>query len=119
LWTAVNVGTNDFIDDCNALDAIALGVPSKLRGSIASKATTKLAWDSLKKTHVGVDGVRQAMANTLRHEFDSLKFKDGESIDDFGVRITDLANQLEVLDSGYMMPEILWKFLQATPPRYS
>lgn len=64
LWTAVNVSTNDFIDDCNALEAIALGVPPELRGSIASKATAKLAWDSLKRRHLGVDGVRQAMANS-------------------------------------------------------
>jgi len=35
LWTTVNIGTSDFIDDCNAL-----------------------------KTHLGVDGVRQAMANS-------------------------------------------------------
>ena len=119
LWTAVNDGTADFADDRNALEAIALGVPPEMQGGIASKATAKLAWDSLKMQHLGVDRVRQAKANTLRREFDSLRFKDGESVDDFGVRITDLASRCEVLGEGYSEPEIVRKFLQATPPRYA
>ena len=41
------------------------------------------------------------------------------AIDDFDVHITNLANQLEVLDNVYTEPEIMWKFLQATPLRYS
>ncbi|XP_066377809.1 uncharacterized protein [Miscanthus floridulus] len=90
-----------------------------MQGAISNKATAKIAWEALKKTHLGVDRVRLAKANTLRREFDSLKFKDGESVDDFGIRITDLANQLEVLNNGYTEPEIVRKFLQATPPRYS
>jgi hypothetical protein len=36
--------------------------------------------------------MRQAKANTLQCEFDLLWFKDGESIDDFGMHITDLIN---------------------------
>lgn len=118
LWTAANVGTDNFVDDRNALEAIALGVPPEMQGSIASKPTAKEAWDSLKKTHLGVDRVRQARANTLRRAFEDIKFKDGESVDDFGVRIRDLANQLEVLDAGYTEAEQVRKFLQATPPKY-
>ena len=53
------------IGDRNALEAIALGVPPEMQGVIASKATTKIAWDTLKKTHLGVDRVRQAKAKTL------------------------------------------------------
>jgi hypothetical protein len=90
-WEAVTVGTVDFIEDRNALEAIALGLPEELHGSIARKATAKAAWDALKKVHLGVDRVRQAKANTLHREFDALKFKDGESVDDFAVRITDMA----------------------------
>ncbi|XP_066387635.1 uncharacterized protein [Miscanthus floridulus] len=119
LWTAVNVGTTDYTDDRNALEVIALGVPLEMQGAISNKATAKISWEALKKTHLGVDRVRLAKANTLRREFDSLKFKDGESVDDFSIRITDLANQLVVLDNGYTEPEIMRKFLWATPPRYS
>jgi hypothetical protein len=114
----VQVGAIDYIDDRNALEAIALGVPEEMHGCIARKATAKEAWDSLKKMHLRVDRVRQAKANTLRREFDALRFKDGESVDDFAIRITDVASQLEVLDAGYTEPKIVRKFLQAMPPRY-
>ena len=100
------------------MEAIALGVPEEMHGSIARKATAKEAWDSLKKMHLGVDRVRQAKANTLRREFNALRFKDGESVDDFAIWITDVASQLEVLDAGYTEPEVVRKFLQAMPPRY-
>jgi 4-aminobutyrate aminotransferase-like enzyme len=97
----------DFADDRNALETIAFGVPPELQGSIARKPTAKAAWDSLKKTHLDVDRVSQARANMPRQEFDTLQFKDAELVDDFGARITDLANQLEVLNTGYMEPEIV------------
>ena len=118
LWETVQVGAIDYIDDRNALEAITLGVPEEMHGSIARKAIAKEAWDSLKKMHLGVDRVRQAKANTLRREFDALRFKDLESVDDFAIRITDVASQLEVLDAGYTEPEVVRKFLQAMPPRY-
>ena len=92
MWTTVNIGTIDYTNDRNALEAITLGVPLEMQGAIASKATTKYAWDAFKKTHLGVDRVHLAKANMLQREFNSLKFKDGESIDDFGICITNLAN---------------------------
>lgn len=55
LWMAVNISTTDYIDDHNALEAIALEVPPKMQEAIASKASAKIAWDALKKTHLNVD----------------------------------------------------------------
>jgi hypothetical protein len=62
--------------------------------------------------------VRKAKASTLRHEFDSLKFRDGELVDEFGTRITQLTNRLAVLGDDYTEEEIVRKFLQALPPRF-
>jgi hypothetical protein len=103
----VNIGTIDYTDDRNTLEVITLGMPLEMQGAILNKATAKIAWEALKKMHLGVDQVHQAKANTLLREFDSLKFKDGESMDDFSIRITDLTNQLEVLNNGYTEPEIM------------
>jgi hypothetical protein len=54
-WMAVNANTTDYIDDHSALEAIAPRVPPKMQGAIASKATTKIAWNTLKKTHLDVE----------------------------------------------------------------
>lgn len=83
---AVNVGTIDYIDNHNALEAIPLRVSSEMQGAIVSNTITNITWDALKKTHLGVDRVRQAKTNTLQREFNSLRFKDGESIDNFGAQ---------------------------------
>jgi hypothetical protein len=118
LWNAVVDGTTDFTEDRMALEVISKAVPPEMLGSVATKETTKLAWDALKQRNIGVDRVRKAKASTLRREFDSLKFRDGESVDEFGTRITQLTNRLAVLGDDYTEEEIVRKFLQALPPRF-
>lgn len=54
-----------------------------------------------------MDHVSQARVNMLHQEFDMLQFKDAELVDNFGARITDLTNQLEVLYAGYREPKIV------------
>jgi hypothetical protein len=100
LWIAVSIGTNDLTEDRMALEVLTKAIPAELMGTIANKATAKIAWDSLKLMNVGVERVWKAKASTLRREFDSLKFKDGETVDDFGIRINRIANQLAVLGGG-------------------
>lgn len=119
LWDAVSVGTDDYVEDRMALEVIAKAVPTELMGTIASKATAKIAWDAISTMHVGVERVRKAKANTLRREFDGLKFRDGETVDEFGVRINRIAHQLTVLNNACAEEEIVRKFLQALPPRYA
>ncbi|WVZ94772.1 hypothetical protein U9M48_040631 [Paspalum notatum var. saurae] len=101
-----------------ALEVLTKAVPAELMGTIANKATAKIVWDSIKLMNVGVERVRKAKASTLRREFDSLKFKDGKTVDDFGIRINRIANQLAVLGGGLKEEEIVRKFLQALPPRF-
>jgi hypothetical protein len=62
LW----IGTTDYIDGRKALEVIALKVPPEMQEVITSKATAKIAWDVIKKMHLGVDQLRQAKANTLQ-----------------------------------------------------
>ncbi|WVZ85161.1 hypothetical protein U9M48_032111 [Paspalum notatum var. saurae] len=118
LWIAVSIGTDVLIEDRMALEVLTKAVPAELMGTIAYKATAKIAWDSIKLMNVGVERVRKAKASTLRREFDSLKFKDGETVDDFGIRINRIANQLAVLGGGLKEEEIVHKFLQAFPLRF-
>jgi cyclopropane fatty-acyl-phospholipid synthase-like methyltransferase len=107
LWDAVIVGTTDYTEDRLALEVIAKAVPPELMGSIASKPSVKAAWESLVLRNVGVDRVRKAKASTLKREFDLLTFEAGESIDDFGTRLSQITNQLAVLGFEYKEEEIV------------
>ena len=97
LWDAINVGTNSFTDDRNALEVLCKAVPEELRGTMANKPTAKAAWDALKTRHIDVDRVRKARAQTLRQEFNGLTFKEGETVDDFAYRITKITDHLAIL----------------------
>lgn len=48
----------------------------------------------------------------------TLKFRDGETVDDFGIRINRIANQLAVLRDAVREEEVVRKFLQALPPKF-
>jgi hypothetical protein len=94
-------GHDGLHEDRLALEVIAKAVPPELMGLIASKPSAKAAWESLVLRNVGVDRVRKAKASTLKREFDSLTFEAGESIDDFGTRLSRITNQLAVLNFKY------------------
>jgi hypothetical protein len=118
LWLAVSVGTIDYTEDRMVLEVLTKAVPSELMRTIVNKATAKAACDSLYLWNIGVKRVHKERASMLRREFDTLKFEDAETIDDFGVCINSLITQLAVLGTDYTDEEILRRFLQALPPRY-
>ena len=55
--------------------------------------TAKKVWDAIKARHVGADRVREARLQTLMAEFDRLKMKDNESIDDFTGKLSEISTK--------------------------
>ena len=45
--------------------------------------------------HIGSNRVKKAMAQLLKQEYANLKFKDGESMEDFSLRLQTLINKLK------------------------
>ena len=73
-WEAVHVGGVEYDDDRRALEALCAAVPTELGASIANKATTKLAWESIAAARVGGDRVRRPTLQRLRGEWEGLAF---------------------------------------------
>ncbi|KAD1131217.1 hypothetical protein E3N88_43245 [Mikania micrantha] len=63
---------------------------------IFTAKTVKEAWDPLYKAYRGEELVKTVRLQTLRCEFDSLRMKETESIEDFYNRIIVLLNKLRV-----------------------
>jgi hypothetical protein len=59
--------------------------------------------------------MRDANAEQLRKDFNNIRFKDGESVDNFSMHLTGLANNIAVLGGKISEPEIVKKMLHATP----
>jgi regulation of enolase protein 1 (concanavalin A-like superfamily) len=87
LWIAMSEGTSDYTEDRMAPEVISKAVPVGMMSSIASKASTKVVWESITLRNVGVDRVHMVKARSIKHEFDSLMFDNDELVDDFGTCI--------------------------------
>ncbi|XP_066342303.1 uncharacterized protein [Miscanthus floridulus] len=98
---------------------ILRSVPQELWNALTVRRTAKEAWDAIKILRVGDERVRDATAQQLRRDFGNLAFKDGETVGDFGVRITTLATNLRTLGDNISESEVVKKLLQVVPEKLS
>ncbi|WVZ56469.1 hypothetical protein U9M48_006990 [Paspalum notatum var. saurae] len=77
---------------------------SELKATLAVKETANEAWAAVKTMRVGVDRVKNASKQRLTKEFENLQWKDGESVDDFAVRV----NPREEVKDGRVVRKVQW-----------
>jgi hypothetical protein len=121
VWDAVHHGIPDdpdeveYHDDRQAMSGLLRSVLSELWGTLATKDSAKQAWDAVRTLRIGDERTRDATAQQLRRNFANLTFKEGESVTDFGVRITALATNLRTLGDHISDIEVVKKLLQVAP----
>jgi hypothetical protein len=109
LWDVIETEQGEYADDRSAMEAIP---------TLAVKNTTKEAWDAIKTIRVGAERVHESKAQLLRKEYDHMRFKPGESVDDFGMRLQELVHQLEILGDPVDDKMVILKFLRVVPKQY-
>lgn len=67
---------------------------------------------------VGADKVKQAKAQTLKTEFESLKMKDSEQIDDFCMRLNGMVTKIRALGEKIEEEYVVRKLLRAVPTKF-
>uniref|UniRef100_A0ACD5YJ70 Uncharacterized protein n=1 Tax=Avena sativa TaxID=4498 RepID=A0ACD5YJ70_AVESA len=118
MWDTVEGNPPNVPTDKAALAAILRAVPPEMVGTLVVKKTAKEAWDAVKAMRVGVDRVREATRQRLRKEFEAIVFRDGETLDSFGMQITSLVNNLRSLGDTVEDVTIVQKILREVPERY-
>jgi len=103
-------------EDKQAFAALS-GPLSELHPMLIGKGSAKAAWQAIRLQHQGNDRVRDTRVRRLRKEFESLAFKDGEHVDEFGLRITNLGATLRSLGDTCDEEKIVRKFLSVVPGR--
>ena len=93
-------------------------MPPELVRTLAVKDCAKTAWETIKTLRLGCERVREAKAQTRRREFEELRFKAGESIEDFGIRLTAIVNDLEMLGDPVDEYRAVLKYLRVAPRKY-
>lgn len=101
-----------------ALAAIYQGIPEDILLSISEKGTAKEAWDAIKTMCLGADRVKKAKIQTLKADFESLRMKDNEKLDEFCIKLNGLVANIralgETVDEGYVVK----KLLRAVPTKF-
>jgi uncharacterized membrane protein YgcG len=105
----------EYRDNRLALAAILRSVPSEMLPTLRTKRSARAAWEAMKTICVGVERVRECNAQQLCREFDALTWKDGESVEDFSMHITGLANNLRTLGVDITNATIVHKMLDIVP----
>jgi hypothetical protein len=54
---------------------------------LGDKKNAKEAWDALASMRIGSDRAKKAKVQQLRRDFDDMKFRPSESVEDFGLRL--------------------------------
>jgi hypothetical protein len=118
LWDVIDFGEGDYRDDRTALDAICSAVPSEMIPALAVKETAAEAWEAIKTLRLGDERRRAVTAQSLRSEYETIKIRGNEAIEDFALWFTGVVQRLA--DLGDPEPELkaVKKFLRLVRPRY-
>nr|CAE04465.3 OSJNBa0029L02.6 [Oryza sativa Japonica Group] len=118
LWKAIDPGYVEFREDRAALSAILQAVPREMLRGLAKHDTAKAACDAIKTMRIGVDRVREANEQGFRRQFEAMRFKDGETPEEFAIRLTAIV--ADIRDMGGVMEDehINKKLLCVVPKKY-
>ena len=94
------------------------GIPDDVLLAVAEKKTSKEAWESIKTMCQGADKVKKAKAQTLKMEFESLKMKDTENLDDFCMRLNGLVTNIRALGEAMGEGYVVKKLLRSVPTKF-
>lgn len=104
--------------DKRALAVLYQSIPDDVLLSLAGKKTAKDAWKAIKVLSQGSDKVKQAKAQTLRSEFEALKMKETERIEDFSMRLNGLATNIRSLGETIGEEQVVKKLLRVVPNKF-
>ena len=74
--------------------------------------TEKAVWDAIHARYVGAERVKEAKLQTLMAEFDRLKMKDGDTIDTFAGKLSEIASKSVSLGEMIEKPKLVKKILK-------
>jgi hypothetical protein len=66
---------------------------------------------------VGSDRVRKGKVQQLKKEVEMISFRDGESIDNFALRLSNLVTSLATFGAPIDETQVVEKYLLVVPPR--
>uniref|UniRef100_A0A8R7P947 Retrovirus-related Pol polyprotein from transposon TNT 1-94 n=1 Tax=Triticum urartu TaxID=4572 RepID=A0A8R7P947_TRIUA len=116
-WRAVS--HRPYHDEHNAMSIILRGLPTDVLLAVGEKENAKEAWDAIATQRLGATRVREANAQKLQRDFESIAFRDGETIDDFSLRLSGIVSGLRALGDTLEESKVVAKFLRVVQPQFA
>ncbi|XP_076897322.1 uncharacterized protein LOC143550582 [Bidens hawaiensis] len=114
-WDTIDPGATD--NDKNNI-AIALIYQSIWEATImqvGNLESAKEIWNTIKTRNLGDDRVKEARLLTLMNEFDSMRMKETETIDEFVAKLSCTASKAASLGEMIKETKMVNKFLSSLP----
>ncbi|XP_071695074.1 uncharacterized protein [Rutidosis leptorrhynchoides] len=96
LWESIETPVGMTVDEKQSKLARAFlfqTVPEDVLLQVAKNKTAKEVWESLKTCYLGADRVQKTRLHTLKSEFEGLRMKDSESIDEFAGKLSGMLSK--------------------------
>ncbi|XP_010507360.1 PREDICTED: uncharacterized protein LOC104783956 isoform X2 [Camelina sativa] len=115
VWSIIEEPKDDNDMNDMALGLLFLSIPEALILQVRELDTTKKVWDAIQSRHVGAERVKEARLQTLMAEFDRLKMKDTERINDFAGKLSEISSKSAALGEIIDQSKLVKKFLKCLP----
>ena len=115
VWEVMDPGTKDEKKNSMAIAFLFQAILEALILQVGEIDTAKGVCDAIKARHVGAERVKEARLQTLMAEFDRLKMKEGDKIDVFVGKISEISSKSALLGEMIEEPKLVKKFLKSLP----
>ncbi|KAK4401017.1 Retrovirus-related Pol polyprotein from transposon TNT 1-94 [Sesamum angolense] len=104
--------------DSEALYYIQTAVADHIFPRISVATSAKEAWSILQKEYQGSAKVRIIKLQTIRRDFENMKMKDSETIDEYYTKVRELVNQLKAYGEDIPEKRVVEKLLISVTEKY-
>ncbi|XP_023520946.1 uncharacterized protein LOC111784490 [Cucurbita pepo subsp. pepo] len=122
VWDAIEstepLDSLDERKDQMTLAAIYQAIPEEMLFLLAEKEAAKEAWKTLKTIHVSAERVKEAKIQTLKIEFEIMKMKESETIDDYAARLIEVVNKIRTFGDKFEEAYLVKKFIRSVPSKF-
>jgi hypothetical protein len=105
-------------DNSRAINAILGGLTNPIFVKLIHCKSTKEIWDKLKVIYKGDNKVKEDKLQTYRTQFENLKMKEEEDIDEYIQRVDEIVNSIRALGEELKDKPIVQNILRSLPMRY-
>ncbi|PKU69732.1 hypothetical protein MA16_Dca022687 [Dendrobium catenatum] len=118
LWEVVEEGTEDRRKDKSTFAMICQAISDETLLQLNVKGTAKEAWHALRTINMGADRVKKAKIQSLKREFEALRMRDGDAVDEFAGKLSRIVNQRRSLGEKIEESKVVEKLLRAVPGKF-